>query len=55
MPSRRSNTYRDCFRTTAFENDGTGYGLHSGESHKEVGAEGAKRAARISQAKGQSR
>lgn len=25
--------------------DGTGYGLHSGESHEEVGAEGAKRAA----------
>ena len=36
-------------------NDGTGYGLHSGESHEGVGAEGAKRGARISQAKGQRR
>ena len=35
--------------------DGTGYGLHSGESHEGVGAEGAKRGARISQAKGQRR
>jgi hypothetical protein len=38
---------------------GTGYRLHSGESHKGVegfvGAEGVKRDTRISQAKGQSR
>lgn len=31
----------------------TGYGLRSGESHEGVSAEGAKRVARISQAKGQ--
>lgn len=31
----------------------TGYGLHSGEPHKEVGAEGAKHTVLISQAKGQ--
>ena len=53
MPSRRSNTYRDPVFWQQSTSDGTGYGLHSGESHKGVGAEGAKRIARISQAKGQ--
>ena len=42
-------------RTGRQRKDGTGYGLHSGESHEGVGAEGAKRGARISQAKGQRR